>query len=271
MFADVPMLGIGTWHMGDDPRTRPRELDALRTALDLGLRVVDTAEMYGSGAAEELVGEAIRGRRDDVLLVSKVLPSNASRSGTINALRRSLARLGTDHLDLYLIHWRGGHQLEESVAALEDALDGGLIRAWGVSNFDIADMDELRGITDRCATDQILYNLTRRGPEFDLLPELRALEIPVMAYSPIEQGRLFGGRRGAALRTIAADHGVNASALALAWTMRHGDTVAIPQSSNPDHVRQNVAALDIEITPELNAELDRVFPPPARSTPLEMI
>jgi diketogulonate reductase-like aldo/keto reductase len=215
----VPVLGQGTWHMAEDPRQRANEIAALHQGLDLGLTLIDTAEMYGSGAAEELVGEAIQGRREKVFLVSKVLPSNPGRRQTITACERSLRRLGTDRLDLYLLHWRGGVPLSETLAAFADLQKAGKIRQWGVSNFDLADMQELLGLTGgtTVATNQVLYNLTRRGIEYDLLPWCEKRNLPVMAYSPVEQGQLLDH---AALQRIAARHQVTPAQVALAWMLR---------------------------------------------------
>lgn len=264
----VPVFGLGTWKMGEDPRAAAAEADALRLGLDLGASLIDTAEMYGN--AEAVVGEAIAGRRDGVFIVSKVLPSNASRSGTIAACERSLKRLATDRIDLYLLHWRGGTPLGETVEAFETLKAAGKIRHWGVSNFDTDDMEELFALSagDGCQTNQVLYNLSRRGPEFDLLPWCRQRGMPVMAYSPVEQGRLA---RSAKLGAIAARHGATPAQIALAWAMAQPGTIAIPKASSPEHVRQNIAALDIDLTSGDLAELDRAFAPPARKKPLEMI
>jgi diketogulonate reductase-like aldo/keto reductase len=264
----VPVFGLGTWKMGEDSRHASAEADALKLGLDLGATLIDTAEMYGN--AETVVGEAIAGRRDAVFLVSKVLPSNASRSGTIAACERSLKRMRTDRIDLYLLHWRGGVPLGETVEALEALKATGKIRHWGVSNFDADDMQELAALPagKNCQTNQVLYNLSRRGPEFDLLPWCRKLGMPIMAYSPVEQGRLA---RSGKLDAIAARHEATPAQVALAWAMAQPGVIAIPKSSRPDHVRQNIAALDLSLTPQDLAELDRAFPPPARKTPLEMI
>jgi diketogulonate reductase-like aldo/keto reductase len=225
----IPALGLGTWHMGEDPGRRQTELAALEHGLDLGLTLIDTAEMYGDGAAEELIGDAIAGRRDEVFLVSKVLPSNASHAKTIAACERSLRRLGTDRIDLYLLHWRGFTRLEETVEAFHELVEAEKILYWGVSNFDVADMEELFGVPPEgphVQTDQVLYNLGRRGIELDLLPWCRAHGIPVMAYSPIEQGRLLESE---ALRKIADRHGARPVQVALAWVLRRDDVSAIPR------------------------------------------
>lgn len=268
--AEVPALGLGTWMIGEDGRRRAEEIATLRRGLDLGLTLIDTAEMYGDGASEELVGEAIAGRRDEVFLVSKVYPHNASRAGTLAACERSLRRLGTDRLDLYLLHWRGDVPLAETIAAMEKLKAAGKILRWGVSNFDPADMDELMNTPggERCATDQVLYNLSRRGVEWDLLPWAHAINMPIMAYSPLEQARLlFDGE----LKAIAEGHGWTAAQLALAWVIDRVGVVAIPKSSSRRRLEENVGALDVRLTPEIRAALDRAFPPPHGATPLEMI
>lgn len=261
----LPTLGQGTWNLGESAAGRDTEIEALRTGIDLGLTVIDTAEMYGNGRSEELVGEAIRGRRDDVFLVSKVLPSNASAQGTIQACRASLDRLGTDHLDLYLLHWRGRFPFDETVAAFESLVADGSIRAWGVSNLDT---DELRSLPHGCQTDQVLYNLTRRGPEFDLMPLAASARMPLMAYSPVEQGRLLGNPD---LTQLARDLGATPAQVALAWTMRSGSVLAIPKASTAEHVRENAAARDLHLSDTDLERLDHAFPPPTRPEPLEMI
>lgn len=264
----VPVFGLGTWKMGEDSRHASAEADALKLGLDLGATLIDTAEMYGN--AETVVGEAIAGRRDGLFIVSKVLPSNASRSGVIAACERSLKRMRTDRIDLYLLHWRGGVPLGETVEAFEALKAAGKIRHWGVSNFDADDMEELFDLPagKNCQTNQVLYNLSRRGPEFDLLPWCRKLGMPIMAYSPVEQGRLA---RSGKLDAIAARHEATPAQIALAWAMAQPGVIAIPKASRPEHVRQNVAALDISLTPDDLAELDRAFPPPTGKKPLEMI
>jgi diketogulonate reductase-like aldo/keto reductase len=265
--AQVPALGQGTWHMGDDPSRRADEIAALRRGLDLGLTVIDTAEMYGSGAAEELVGEAIRGRRDEAFLVSKVLPSHADSKGTVAACHASLRRLGTDRIDLYLLHWRGSVPLHETVEALDSLVSEGSIGSWGVSNFDVDDLADLpEGAHPE--TDQVLYNLTRRGPEYDLFPRCRELSIPIMAYSPVEQGRLLGHR---ALAAVASAHGAFPVQVALAWVLRRDDVIAIPKASTTAHVEENHAALDLHLTDDDLRALDQAFPPPTRKQPLEVL
>lgn len=266
----VPVLGQGTWYMGDEPRRRAAEIASLRLGLDLGMTLIDTAEMYGDGASEKLVGEAIAGRREEVFLVSKVLPSNASRSGTIAACERSLRRLGTDRIDLYLLHWRGRTPFAETIAAFEALQDAGKIRHWGVSNMDVDDMREIARASggDAMATNQVLYNLTRRGIEYDLLPQAQARGLPLMAYSPIEQGRLTEYPE---VEDIADKHGVTAAQVALAWVLRQQGVIAIPKASTLSHVQENRAALEVKLTPEDMAELDEVFPPPNGPESLEMI
>lgn len=266
----VPVLGQGTWTMAEDAGRRADEIAALRLGLDLGLTLVDTAEMYADGASEELVGEALGGRRDEAFLVSKVLPSNASRSGTIAACERSLTRLRTDRIDLYLLHWRGRVPLAETVAGFDDLVRAGKIRHWGVSNLDLDDMAELAGAPggSAAATDQVLYNLTRRGIEFDLEPWCRERGIPVMAYSPVEQGRMLGHP---ALARVGGRHGATPAQVALAWILRRPGLIAIPKAGRPEHVRENRAAFDVALTPADLADLDRAFPPPRAARPLEML
>lgn len=265
--TEVPALGQGTWHMGDDPARRDEERNALRAGVDLGMTLIDTAEMYGDGAAELLVGEAVKGRRDEVFLVSKVLPSHADRYGTVEACRASLRRLGTDRIDLYLLHWRGSVPLEETVEALESLVRDGSVGAWGVSNLDADDLDELpEGAVPE--TDQILYNLTRRGPEFALFPRCRELSVPLMAYSPVEQGRLLGHP---ALGSVASAHGATPAQVALAWVLRHPDVVAIPKASSAAHVQENRAAAELALTEDDMRLLDDAFPPPTRDRPLEIL
>lgn len=266
----VPALGQGTWYMGEGRRPASEEAAALRLGLDLGMTLIDTAEMYASGGAERVVAEAIRGRREEVFLVSKVLPSNASRKGTVAACEASLRRLGTDRLDLYLLHWRGGVPLAETVAGMEELIRAGKIRHWGVSNLDTDDMEELHALKGgaACATNQVLYNLTRRGIEWDLLPWCRENAMPIMAYSPIEQGRL---PRHAALKEVATRHGATPAQVALAWVMRDPLVIAIPKAGDPEHVRENRAALDLRLTDQDLAALDLAFPPPSRKQPLELL
>jgi diketogulonate reductase-like aldo/keto reductase len=266
----VPVLGQGTWMMGEGRHRRADEVAALKLGLDLGITLIDTAEMYADGASEEIVRDAIAGRRDEVFLVSKVLPSNASRRGVERACEASLKRLGTDRIDLYLLHWRGGVPLSDTVAAFEALREAGKITHWGVSNFDLDDMDELAGVAGggHVQTNQVLYNLQRRGIDFDLLPASRKRGLPVMAYSPVGQGGLTRDRR---LAAIAERHGATPGQIALAWTLRGGGVITIPKATDPAHVKANRAAVDISLTPTDLDELDRLFPPPARKKPLEMI
>ncbi|HZS83592.1 MAG TPA: aldo/keto reductase [Stellaceae bacterium] len=266
----MPVLGQGTWGFGEDRGRRGDAERALRLGLDLGMTLIDTAEMYGEGGAEEIVGAAIAGRRDEVFLVSKVYPHNASRRGVVAACERSLRRLATDRLDLYLLHWRGAVPLAETIEGFAALLAAGKIRAWGVSNFDADDMAELAGLPGGAAvaTNQILYNLTRRGPEWDLLPWCRQRQVPVMAYSPIEQGRMLSH---AALTRLAARRGVSPAQLALAWLLHQDGVAVIPKAGREEHVRENAAALDIALPAAELAALDRAFPPPAGKQPLEML
>lgn len=264
------MLGLGTWHMAEDARRRDDELGALRLGLDLGLTLVDTAEMYGGGNAEKLVGEAIRGRRDEVFLVSKVLPTNARADDTVRACEDSLRRLGTDWLDLYLLHWRGPAPLDETLEGFAKLVDDGKIGHWGVSNFDRDDLEELVGLTggEAAATDQVLYNLGRRGVEWDVVPWCRDRGLPIMAYSPLEQGRLLDHPT---LRAVAARHDATPAQIALAWVLGHDVVVTVPKAGTPAHVRENCGALELELTDEDLDELDVAFPPPTGPQPLEML
>ena len=266
----VPVLGQGTWKMGEDRRRRADEVAALKLGLDLGITLIDTAEMYAGGGAEEVVAEAIAGRRNETFLVSKVLPSNASRAGVKRACEASLKRLSTDRIDLYLLHWPGSVPLSETVEAFETLKREGKIRDWGVSNFDTDEMEELVGLKGggNVQTNQVLYNLSRRGPEFDLAPWCAERGIPLMAYSPVEQGALAHNAR---LEAVAVRHNATAAQIALAWVMAQPGVIAIPKATRQEHVRQNAAALDIKLTPEDFGELDRAFPPPTRKRGLEMI
>ena len=260
-----PPLGQGTWHVGERGADRKAEAAALRLGLDLGLTLIDTAEMYADGGAEEVVADAIAGRRAEITLVSKAYPQNAGARSLPQACERSLRRLRTDYLDLYLLHWPGSIPIAETVAAFERLVEQGKIRAWGVSNFDT---DEMATLPPSCATNQVLYNLEARGIEFDLLPWSRERAMPVMTYSPVGQaGRLL---RHPALATVAARHGVTPAQIALAWTLQPG-LVSIPKATRPEHVRQNAAARDIRLTPDDHAALDAAFPPPRRKQPLGML
>jgi aldehyde reductase len=266
----VPALGLGTWRMGDDSSLRREELATLRLALDLGVSLMDTAEMYGDGRAEELVGEAIAGRREEVFLVSKVLPQHATRPGTRAACEGSLRRLHTDRIDLYLLHWRGDVPLSETLAGFVELQKEGKIRNYGVSNFDVADMKELLKLPGgaKATTDQVLYNLSRRGIEWELLPWLREQGIPVMAYSPVEEGRLL---RDASLTDFSRRHGLTPAQTALGWLLASEDVIAIPKTSRREKLRENLAALDHPLSIAQLRELDALFAPPQGPTPLEMI
>jgi diketogulonate reductase-like aldo/keto reductase len=268
--VQVPALGLGTWKMGESRARRADEVAALTLGVELGMTLIDTAEMYASGGAEEVVREAVAGRRDEIFLVSKVLPSNASRRGVAQAIESSLKRLGTDRLDLYLLHWRGGVPLAETVEAFETAKRQGKVLHWGVSNFDADDMAELASLAggDAVQANQVLYNLESRGIDFDLLPATRKGGVPIMAYSPVGQGSLTSDRR---LERIAARHGATQAQVALAWTLRDPHIISIPKATRLEHVRDNRAALDLRLTAEDLAELDAAFPPPRRKRPLAMI
>jgi diketogulonate reductase-like aldo/keto reductase len=268
----VPALGLGTWRIGESARSRRAEVDAVQLALEIGYRLIDTAEMYGEGGAEEVIGEALaRGpvRRDQVFLVSKLYPHNASRKGTVAACERSLARLRTDRIDLYLLHWRGSVPLSETVAALEHLREAGKIRHWGVSNFDIDDLRELWDVDDgeRCAANQVYYSAGQRGIEFDLVPWQRQHRLPLMAYCPIDQGALARSR---ALQAIARARGVTAAQVALAWVLRHPDVIAIPKAVQAAHLHDNLAAASFVLSAAELAQIDAAFPPPARKRRLAM-
>jgi diketogulonate reductase-like aldo/keto reductase len=264
----VPQLGQGTWHMGESGRRRGDEVAALKLGIDLGLTLIDTAELYAD--AELVVAEAIKGRRDECFIVTKVLPENSTRARTIAACERSLKRLNTDRIDLYLLHWRGRPRLEETLSAFEALVSAGTIRYWGVSNFDVGDMEELFALPggDACATNQVLYNLRRRGIEAGSLPWCGERGVPIQAYSPIEQGRLLRDR---VLTGVAIRHRATTAQIALAWVLRQPDMMVIPKAATLEHVRENRAALDIELTAQDLAELDRAFPPPAGPRPLELL
>ncbi len=266
----MPRLGMGTWHMGEDGRDRAAEVAALRQGLDLGMALVDTAEMYGNGGAERVVGEAIRGRREDVFLVSKFYPHHASRRKLAAACEASLGRLRVETIDLYLLHWRGSVPFAETVEALERLEREGKIRRWGVSNLDVADVEELVGIAGegRVAANQVLYNLARRGVEFDLLPWCAHHGVPVMAYSPLDEGALAGHRT---LASAAARLGATAAQVAVAWLLRRPEVVVIPKASRMEHVRDNARCADIVLDAETIAALERAFPPPNGKQPLQVI
>jgi diketogulonate reductase-like aldo/keto reductase len=266
----IPALGLGTWHMGERTREASAEVKALQRGIDLGMTLIDTAEMYGEGGAESVVGQAIKGRRDGVYLVSKVYPHNASCRGVEEACARSLKRLGTDRIDLYLLHWRGSHPLEETVAGFERLKQQGRIRAWGVSNFDVDDMAELAGVTNggHCLSNQVLYHLGERGIEWNLLQDCSKREVMVMAYSPLGQGPIL---RDPALGTIAKKHAVTPAAVALAFVLRQPGVVAIPKAVRLDHVDANAAAANLVLDADDLARLDAAFPPPQRARPLAML
>ena len=266
----VPALGPGTWNMGDDRAKRAQEIATLQAGLDAGLTLIDTAEMYGSGRSEQLVGEAIAGRRDEVFIVSKVLPQNATRRGTVTACEKSLARLSTDRIDLYLLHWRGGVALAETLEGLAALKRDGKIRHYGVSNLDLDDMRELWAADGgpAIATNQLLYNLSRRGIEFDLLPWLRERKIPIMAYSPLEQARLL---KNTALAVFAKRYGMTPAQAALAWLLAQPEVIVIPKCSDTARMQQNFGALDRPLSPAQLGELDAAFPPPDGPRPLEML
>ena len=266
----MPRLGLGTWHMGVSRGERLAEVRALKTGLDLGTRLVDTAEMYGGGGAEEVVGEALRGRRDGVFVVSKFYPQNAGRAKLRAACAASLARLGIERLDCYLYHWRGPVPLAETVAALEELVAEGRIASWGVSNFDVRDLEELWAVPggDRVAANQVLYNLNARGIEFDLIAWCAQRNIDVMAYSPLDEGRLVNHP---AVARQASRLGISAAQLALAWVLRDPRVAAIPKAAREDHLKANRVAADAMLDAHVLAELDRAFPPPRRKTALAMI
>lgn len=265
--TEVPVIGQGTWHMGENPAERNNEVAALQLGIELGMTLIDTAEMYGEGGAEEVVGEAIRGRRDRVFLVSKVYPHNASQKGVPEACERSLRRLGTDCIDLYLLHWRGQYPLAETVEAFERLREQGKIRRWGVSNLDLDDMRELNA--PACAANQVLYNPSERGIEFDLLPWSQAQGMPVMAYCPLGQGGAL--LRHSAIVNVARRHGAQPAQVALAWALRQPGVLVIPKSSSPTHLRANASASELKLTAEDLSILDDAFPPPSRRQALQMV
>ena len=271
----MPVLGQGTWRMGEDRSKRQTEVAALRLGFDLGMNLIDTAEMYGEGGAEEVVGEAIADRREEVFVVSKVYPHNATRRGAVQACARSLRRLKTDYIDLYLLHWREGVPLAETLEAFQRLKAEGRILEYGVSNFDVDDMEEAASLPggDQIATNQVLYNLMHRGIEWNLVPWSQERRIPIMAYSPVghkaaDQKRMFGNAK---IKSVASRHNVTPQQIALAWTLRWPDMIAIPKASQPEHIRQNRASLDIQLTDHDLKELDQAFPPPKRKIPLEML
>ena len=264
---EIPILGQGTWRMGEDSSQKDAEIAALRLGLDMGMTLIDTAEMYGEGGAEEVVGEAIANRREEVYLVSKVYPHNASRKGAVEACERSLKRLKTDRIDLYLLHWRSSIPLSETLEAFESLKEAGKIQDYGVSNFDADDMKKAINLPNgkQIATNQVLYNLARRGIEWDLLPWCRQHNIPIMAYSPIEQKGILNNSQ---LKSVASRHNATPAQIGLAWLLQQQGIIAIPKASNPEHVKENSAALDIQLTQEDLTQLDRAFPPPNRKMSL---
>jgi diketogulonate reductase-like aldo/keto reductase len=276
--ANIPVLGLGTWRMGEEPGSRKAEVAAVRSAIAMGYRLVDTAEMYGEGGAEEVVGQAIAEalragevKREELFVVSKVYPHNASRKGTPAACARSLARLGLDRIDLYLLHWRGEYPLSETCEAMRRLVDDGRIGRWGVSNFDTDDMDELAAVCGEplgCSANQVYYSMSERGPEFSLLPWQRERGMPLMAYSPIDQGALAGA---AALKKMAERLGVTAAQVALAWVMAQPGVIAIPKAVREAHLRDNLAAAALRLSAEDLAEIDRLHPRPRGKKPLAMI
>ena len=275
--TELPSLGLGTWRMGEAAARRKREVAAVRAAIEMGWRVIDTAEMYGEGGAEAVVGEALAAAlrsgavaRDELFVVSKVYPHNAGALAAGAACERSLQRLGLEHLDCYLLHWRGSVPLAETVAAFERLRERGRIRSWGVSNFDVADMVELFALPggERCATNQVYYSLTARGPGFDLVPWLQQRGVATMAYSPIDQGALAANK---ALAAIAERRGFSAAQLALAWLTAQRGVMAIPKATSEAHLRENLAAAAVVLDDAERAAIDRAFPPPRRKTPLTMI
>lgn len=267
--ARVPAIGLGTWRMGESGAARRHDAAALREGIDRGLTLIDTAEMYGDGGAEKIVADAIAGERERCFVVSKVLPSHAGTAAAISACERSLARLRTDYLDLYLLHWRGSTPLAETVRAFETLRNDGKILRWGVSNFDVGDLEELLALPDgrHCSVNQVLYHLGERGIEWALVDRCRRSSIAVMAYSPFDEGRLLANRT---LRTIAARAGLPAGRLALAWLVAR-DVIAIPKAARIAHVRENALAGTLQLSGAVLDELEAAFPPPSRATPLAMI
>ena len=268
--TNIPSMGLGTWHMGErigDPKT---ERNALLHGLDLGANLIDTAEMYARGGAERVVGDAVKGRRDDVFIVSKVLPHNASFNGTIRACENSLQRMEIENIDIYLLHWPGSHPLEGTIAAFEKLRRDGKIRHWGVSNFDINDMQELYKLPagKNCQINQVLYNLSRRGIEWDLLPWCQSMRLPIMAYSPLEQGRLLKDQR---LEDISKEAGMSVAELSIAWTMRSQDVVSIPKASSLKHVEQNINAWNVSLPNSILSALDKAFEPPMSKKGLDVL
>lgn len=265
---DLPILGLGTWRMGDDARRAAEEVRVVQRALDLGLSLIDTAEIYANGGAERIVGEAIKGRRDQAFIVSKVAPSHASRQGVVRACEASLKHLGTETIDLYLLHWRGGTPLRETIDAFEALQAAGKIRAWGVSNFDVDDMEDMP-VGAQCSANQVLYNPQSRGIEYSLLPYCQSHHIPIMAYTPLGQsGRVL---QNAAIAAIAARHHATPAQVALAWGIRHPGVVTIPKTATLARLEENLGALSLTLTEADLREIDQAFPPPRQKTVLDMI
>ena len=264
----MPVYGLGTWRMGESARRRADEVAALRHGIARGITLIDTAEMYGDGEAENIVAEAVGPGRDELFIVSKVLPSNSSRRGTIAACERSLKRLMTDRIDLYLLHWRGSPPLSETVAAFEELKSAGKILNWGASNFDVGEMEELNEVADGCATNQILYNLTRRGIEYDLMPFCRGRNMPIMAYSPLEQARMLNHK---GLADVAKRHGASPAQVALAWLLQQEGLIVIPKSTSFEHLDENLGSLELDLSPDDLAALDRHFPAPTGPEPLDIL
>ena len=268
---EIPVLGQGTWQLGERAERRKQEIAALQLGIDLGLTLIDTAEMYGNGASEELVADAIAGRRDQVFVVTKILPGNAtSKQKIVAACERSLRRLRVEHIDLYLLHWRQGEKLPVVVETFNELVSAGKIRRWGVSNFDVADLQELQALPggEKVASDQVLYNVSRRGIEYDLLPQARERGLNIMAYTPIEPARILRSTR---LRDIARRHNATPVQIALAWVIRQDGVTAIPRTGSPEHVRENAGAIDIKLSARDLQEIDHGMPPPTEPQSLEMI
>lgn len=266
----VPQLGLGTWKMGDTPARKAAEVKALRRGIDLGMTLIDTAEMYAEGGAEEVVAEAAKGQRDRLFIVSKVYPHNASRKGAIEACERSLKRLKTDRIDLYLLHWPGSHPIADTVAAFEELRKGGKIRHWGISNFDAKGTAKVMSQPggDNCAANQVLYNLSERGIEWDLVKACRDAKVAVMAYTPLGGSQVTGSK---AVSEVAKRHGVSPATIAIAWTLRDPHVISIPKTSSVEHVEANRQAAEIVLSAEDLAVLDKAFPPPRKATPLSVI
>jgi diketogulonate reductase-like aldo/keto reductase len=271
----LPAIGQGTWNMGDDQSRRAEEIAALQAGIEAGMTLIDTAEMYGEGRSEELVGEAIRGRRDEVFLVSKVYPHNAGGNKLVQSCEQSLKRLGTDHLDLYLLHWRGRIPLQETIEGMQRLIADGKIRRWGVSNLDVDDMNELMRISgaEQCAVNQVLYHLGSRGIEYDLLPWQQEHGMPVMAYSPLAQAGSLRREliQHPVVQQIADEHGAEPFQIMLSWCIRSGSVIAIPKASSVDHAKSNAQAAAIQLSEQQLQQLDEAFPAPQHKVTLDMI